>query len=615
MKKNLHLLFTATIIFSAFLSSAQVTRLANNNSIQAGMTLGSKAVLVDNKDSLWVTDGSAAGTMKYAHNVKLDTSLSVVYYKGKIFFAGTDTTRGSELWVTNGTAAGTKLIKNIYTGKKGSAPRSFFVFKNVMYFFASTAANGKELWKSDGTAAGTVLVKDINVGAGNSYINSTYFFANNGILYFVATNGINGAELWKTNGTAAGTVMVKDINPNAGSSNASGFTPLGTLVLFSADNGTTGQELWKTDGTTAGTQLVKDIVSSIPGVGSSPSQFFEFKNKLYFTAFDFITYGFEMWVTDGTTAGTTLVKDIIPGTNSGAPLLINAVIFNNKFLFSATSSANGNELWSSNGTAAGTTLLKDIRPGTTGSDPFIMPNFMAKDSTGGPHGSLFNGKIFLQANNGTTGNELWITDGTAANTTLVKDIRPGATGALLNTYNWFYTTTNLYFSANDGATGVELWQSDGTSAGTKIVKDINPGSVGSVPFLLYIVLKKQILFTANNGDNTSGKTDLYKINAQVNPLPLQPENAIASIAPDGRSFYIYPNPVQNKLSVVLNNTSDKKASIVITDQKGRQLFSQQLNNIKGRYEYNVDIRSYTPGVYYLELITDKGIKTEKFIKN
>lgn len=613
MKKNLHFLLTATIVFPAFFSSAQVTKLANNNNIQAGMTLGTKAVLVDDKDSLWVTDGTAAGTTKYAPNVKLDTSLSVVFYKNKIYFAGQDTSRGSELWVTNGTAAGTKLIKNIYSGKKSSAPRSFFVFKNVIYFFASTAENGKELWKSDGTAAGTVLVKDINPGAGSSYINSTYFFTNNSILYFVANHGTYGAELWKTDGTSGGTVLVKDINPNAGSSNPSGFTPLGNLVIFSADNGTTGQELWKTDGTSAGTQLVKDIASSFPGLGSSPSQFFKFKNKLYFTAIDFITYGIEMWVTDGTTAGTTLVKDINPGVNSGAPLLVNAVIFNNKFCFSATSSANGTELWSSNGTAAGTTLLKDINPGTASSSPLIMPDYVGGDSSGGPHKTLFKGKIFFQANNGTTGTELWITGGTEANTKLVKDIRPGSPASLPSDFNYFYTTTNFYFSANDGSTGLELWQSNGTGGGTKIVKDINPGATGSAPFLLYVILNNQLLFTANNGDNA--KSDLYKINALVDPLPLEQENAVASIAPDGRLFYIYPNPVQNKLSVVINNTTDKKASIVITDQKGRQLFSQQLSNVKGRYEYNVDIHSYTPGVYYLELITDKGIKTEKFIKN
>ena len=39
----------------------------------------------------------------------------------------------------------------------------------------------------------------------------------------------------------------------------------------------------------------------------------------------------------------------------------------------------------------------------------------------------------------------------------------------------------LYFRAHDGSTGYELWVSDGTKAGTKQVKDINPGSAQSSP--------------------------------------------------------------------------------------------------------------------------------------
>jgi len=613
MKKNLHLLISSAFIFSVFSLNAQTTKLANNNNIQAGIAIGNKAVLVDDKDSLWVTTGNASGTKIYAHNVRLDTPMNVVLFAGKLYFAGVDATHGSELWVTNGTATGTKLVKDIFSNAKNSAPASLFVFNNTMYFFATTSS-GKELWKSDGTKAGTVLVKDINPGAGSSYTSSTYFFTNNNILYFIADDGTHGAELWKTNGTAAGTVLVKDINPNAASSNATGFTALGTQVIFSADNGTTGAELWKTNGTSAGTQLVKDIESSFPGFGSSPSQFFEFNNKLYFVAFDF-TNGGEMWVTNGSTAGTTLVKNINSGTNSSVPILINAIIFGSKFYFSATTGANNTELWGSDGTSGGTTLLKDINPGNAGSSPLIWLNFFGGSASGGQHHTLFNGKIFLEANDGTHGNELWITNGTATGTKIVKDIRTGAASSLASSFNYFYTTTNLYFSANDGTAGEELWQSDGTATGTKIVQNINPGNASSSPMFLYVLLNNQLLFTANDGDNGTGKTDLYKLNASVDTLPFAHEDAVAHIAPDGRSFYIYPNPAKDKISVVVNNTGEKQAAIAITDQAGKQLYRQQLNNVMGNYKYDIDIHSFPGGVYYLQMITEKGITSGKFIKN
>jgi ELWxxDGT repeat protein len=39
----------------------------------------------------------------------------------------------------------------------------------------------------------------------------------------------------------------------------------------------------------------------------------------------------------------------------------------------------------------------------------------------------------------------------------------------------------LVFGANDGSTGRELWVTDGTTAGTTLLKDINPGPGSSSP--------------------------------------------------------------------------------------------------------------------------------------
>src|SRR6266581_1915791 len=93
-------------------------------------------------------------------------------------------------------------------------------------------------------------------------------------LFFAASDGASGVELWKTNGTDAGTVRVKDINTGAGSSSPFGFTVFNGIndgasgaLYFRADGGAaTGIELWKTNGTDAGTVLVKDINT---GAGSS----------------------------------------------------------------------------------------------------------------------------------------------------------------------------------------------------------------------------------------------------------------------------------------------------------------------------------------------------------
>src|SRR5690606_5968552 len=121
-----------------------------------------------------------------------------------------------------------------------------------LYFRASEYTNGPELWVSDGTEAGTIMLKDINTDSGiGSYPGN--FIKRNNELFFTADGG-NGTrfELWKTNGTAAGTVLVKDIKPT-GSSSANSFILHNNLLYFTADNGTDGEELWISNGTEAGT--------------------------------------------------------------------------------------------------------------------------------------------------------------------------------------------------------------------------------------------------------------------------------------------------------------------------------------------------------------------------
>jgi ELWxxDGT repeat protein len=124
----------------------------------------------------------------------------------------------------------------------------------------------------------------------------------------------------------------------------------------------------------------------------------------------------------------------------------------------------GYELWRSDGTVANTYMVKDINPGTA-------------DSYAAPVASV-NGVLFLYADDGVHGcKELWKSDGTEAGTVLVRDINPGASPSIVagsyRPYSEFQG--QFFFAATDGVHGRELWKSDGTSSGTVMVKDINPG--------------------------------------------------------------------------------------------------------------------------------------------
>ena len=107
--------------------------------------------------------------------------------------------------------------------------------------------------------------------------------------------------------------MVKDINPGVANSSPSNFISFDNMLYFSANNGSSGVELWKSDGTSAGTVMVKDINTTGDGY---PSYFTVHNGVLYFIA-NPATSGDELWKSDGTSAGTVQVVDLNAGDSSG----------------------------------------------------------------------------------------------------------------------------------------------------------------------------------------------------------------------------------------------------------------------------------------------------------
>lgn len=168
------------------------------------------------------------------------------------------------------------------------------------------------------------------------------------------------------------------------------------MVLFEGDDGTSGWELFKTDGTAAGTGLVKDIW---PGIyGSRPESGVVVGQQLLFSA-DVGTHGWEPWITDGTVAGTRLLADICPGsaTSNFGPLRQGA---GSPVYFRATDGVHGEELWRTDGTLQGTAMVADVRPGYTASFAFSNGAWPVR---AGDH-------VFFAADDGVAGTELWAVD-------------------------------------------------------------------------------------------------------------------------------------------------------------------------------------------------------------
>ncbi|MEO6253457.1 MAG: ELWxxDGT repeat protein [Ferruginibacter sp.] len=428
---------------------------------------------------LWTTDGSEAGTIllkdiRPGISASYPSELSAVNNL-LVFRAYDGGSSGEELWVSDGTGAGTFLLKDIYPGSADGYPNFLTVVGNTIFFGATDPVNDSELWQTDGTSAGTVMVKDIAPGLDGS--NPDRLININGILFFTAYTNTDGVELWKSDGTTAGTIMVKDINPGLPSSSPNRMTNVNGILYFTASQGTT--VLMKSDGTESGTVALNTSVVS----NGSFNTFYGFENKLYFMyngykpGIPVTATGIETWVSDGTNAGTTLIKDINPTTNTADPGPYGKA--GNTIFFAANDGTNGTELWKTDGTAAGTVLLKDIYVGTGSSTPTNFTNV--------------NGTMFFLATVSASGTELWKTDGTTAGTLLVKDIRPGAAASGASALT--ASGNLLYLIANDGTAGPELWKSDGTTAGTVLVADIVAGN-GTPNLTLLTDLNGTLFFTA-----------------------------------------------------------------------------------------------------------------------
>ncbi|MCC6673116.1 MAG: hypothetical protein IT458_18770, partial [Planctomycetes bacterium] len=466
---------------------------------------------------LWKTDGTAAGTVMVKDinpGSASSSPLNFTLFGGFVYFAATTATFASELWRTDGTAAGTTLVKDCYPGTGSAAPGLLTVSGGTLFFSAfdgtATTGTGRELWKSDGTATGTVLVKDIQAGT-SSGLGTTFGTMvpfGSGVLFAATTGTVapgTGEELWFSDGTVAGTVEVKDIQVGTVGSAPRALTAFAGKVFFAASDGTaapsSGTELWVTDGTAAGTTLLADLY---PGTGSSsPEQFVVSSGKLFFSATDSTATtgtGRELYVSDGTGAGTVLVKDLFVGTSNGvtqvgstsATRLI--VPFGTGVLFAGNngSTVNGEELHFSDGTGAGTVLVADINVGTVSSSPRQL-------TVAGP-------RVYFNATTAATGYELFVTDGTGAGTVLTKEIQAGTLAGVTSTGQMAALGGSVVFGGNSGTTapgtGLEPWVSDGTAAGTLELKDINlPQPSSSSPANL-AQLGKLTVFAANDG--TSG---------------------------------------------------------------------------------------------------------------
>ena len=207
-------------------------------------------------------------------------------------------------------------------------------------------SNGSELWVSDGTEDGTYEYKDIKPGNGNSGVTKMAQSGTN--LFFIASDAsgyglhvignvtpiLPSYTLYKDElmnpitfdysleptylpGEPHTPFMVKDINPGDNGEYAYDIVTVGDTAYFRANDGTHGSELWKSNGTENGTMLVKDITpSGSSDYGLLDRTIIPFNDDLIFVAWNGSSTGPELWISNGTENGTSILKEIATGAVS-----------------------------------------------------------------------------------------------------------------------------------------------------------------------------------------------------------------------------------------------------------------------------------------------------------
>ncbi|NOJ86216.1 hypothetical protein [Myxococcus xanthus] len=400
----------------------------------------------------WRTDGTPEGTSRFF--VELLPGLSsgarsLASFQGTQYFRGGDAAEDrASLWRTDGTPGGTVRVKQL--AGQANCACGLFPVGDTLWLPHYTPETGVELWKSDGTAEGTVFVKDLVPGPTNS---SPFGFVRLGATTLFWAGSPEGFGVWRTDGTAAGTVFVK-ATP----------TPRGGQVVGGAyyfQHLTPGleQELWRTDGTAEGTRVVKRLgLGANVEAGVSLANAAEVNGTLVFRGRD-VEDRFGPWRSDGTEAGTLPLVDA-QGTNSTTPR--NLAVIGSRLYFLGRAPGAQYGVWTTDGTAAGTVALH----------PTVSP-FVPLPVFGGAEG-----RVFFRPLSTEVGQELWVSDGTAGGTRLVKDIVPGAGSSWPEPL--IFTGGALYFRATEkGANAGELWRTDGTPENTWPVRTLLPGGVSA----------------------------------------------------------------------------------------------------------------------------------------
>ena len=617
-----------------------------NHTISKWVANGQEAFTIHSNELLY-TQGSPASTKLLSQNPDTDNHSphlghlippESAFLNGKIIFSATRFSHENdyELWKSDGTAIGTQRIKDLLSIPVSSIINKFFIANNHFYFQALDTL-GVELWRSDGTPNGTQRLADIFPGPDPSYPNQLEEM--NGTIYFSATspdtNGLFLTQMWAVDGINASIKKVSDAplapyNLPTSFSEKKAFKGKLYFAGGTPDKGAIDVELWSSDGSANGTSQLKeinpDLVSIANPQDSDPEWFIELNGKLYFKARTRVL-GDEWWVTDGTSNGTSLLKEIYSGPQSGLYGGISPMKIGNYIFFIGIDEIHGMELWRTNGTAGGTQLYKETQVGQNGTiinlytelngellystkiagisklwitnqpimgtvmldtvAPFLPISTISNCEACVP--TVNNVALIPSSESFYEKTQLWRTDGTPLGTWQIDTDFSGGPVELLR--NFVSHKGKLYFIANDSLGFSHIYQTDGfyhisladgSQQGDPI---INPRMLFSFKDKMYLI-----------GDHPDFGQSLY----QYTPTGQQ-NTSNSPLDPDHIKLQIFPNPAQSHIDIQVDHAETGELKIEIINMKGQKISESVFSKNSPDFQHRLYTKSWGSGLFLINI--------------
>ncbi len=411
-----------------------------------------------------------------------------------VFFSEAVDSLGEELWVTQGTPESTHLVSDLCPGSCSSHPRTLGVAGGRFYFSARPDENysGASVYSVLPSGLDLQLVAAESDGYRLGFLNqdesSGYFAEVAGQAQFIVVTLDGGEALLRSSGSQSETAMIFDFGDPSDQRFPYGLTEIGdSRAIFFYAAGFVGvvDEVWVTDGTTAGTRSIAEL-----GERASPGDPQTSGSRVYFQSSS--ETGSVLWISDGTSEGTTDLTNFadptsqILGLESGSPVAY----------FLVTSATSGEELWATNGSRAGTHAATSFGY----HEPFDSPSPQEFRS----RTAIVDGHAYFIASDGIHPRQLWKTDGTPASNRAI--------GELCTEYDcgdsWVESVGGRALFAGASESGIEPMVAGMSGDSVSILEDICPGPCSSSPTRAQALPSGRVLFVTDNPDS-SGSSALW----------------------------------------------------------------------------------------------------------